>query len=479
MIRVITLAVLLLVSLRANGQFLWGIGGGSGGGGGGGVNGPGSSVVNNIVVFANATGDLIGDSGIGVAAVLNRANHTGAQAMVTITGLSAALAAKADITSLGAVAFTSAYADLTGKPTLGTAAAKDIPAAGNASVTEVVYGTDTRLSDARTPTAHNHAASDITSGLLSASRGGSGVDGSAAANGRLLIGNGSGYTLANLTAGENFFITNGAGSIILAGKSNVTTVRGDLIYRGATAEVPLAIGDRWGYLVNDGTDPAWLSPRRGASVMDHFTFGINTFTTVQSGTGAAVAQSTITGTTNFGVIQLTTGSTSNAIAQTSHGITTGSIALDNGEVFWESYIRTDTAMPTAAEAYVVRAGLLDTTAFGASPTDGVYFGFDQNNGTNFVIVSRGGGVALASAVTTTQALPSTWYRLTIIINATRTSAAFYVNGVQVSGSPLVTLPTSAQLVSPVLCISKVFGTAARLLYSDYVHFAKNYTNPVP
>ena len=45
---------------------------------------------------------------------------------------------------------------------LGTAAAKNIPATGNASTSEVVYGTDTRLADARTPTAHSHAPSDIT-----------------------------------------------------------------------------------------------------------------------------------------------------------------------------------------------------------------------------------------------------------------------------------------------------------------------------
>ena len=38
---------------------------------------------------------------------------------------------------------------LLNKPTLGTAAAKNIPAAGNASATEVVYGSDGRLSDAR------------------------------------------------------------------------------------------------------------------------------------------------------------------------------------------------------------------------------------------------------------------------------------------------------------------------------------------
>ncbi|MGA2000257.1 MAG: hypothetical protein ABSG52_09700 [Terriglobales bacterium] len=40
------------------------------------------------------------------------------------------------------------------KPTLGTAAAKDIPASGDASATQVVYGTDTRLTNARAPSAH-------------------------------------------------------------------------------------------------------------------------------------------------------------------------------------------------------------------------------------------------------------------------------------------------------------------------------------
>ena len=35
-------------------------------------------------------------------------------------------------------------------------------------------------------------------------------------NGKLLIGNGTNYTLANLTAGANMSITNGAGTITLA-----------------------------------------------------------------------------------------------------------------------------------------------------------------------------------------------------------------------------------------------------------------------
>lgn len=51
-----------------------------------------------------------------------------------------------------------AYSGLSGLPTLGTAAAKNIPASGNASATEVVYGSDTRLADSRTPTSHATAS---------------------------------------------------------------------------------------------------------------------------------------------------------------------------------------------------------------------------------------------------------------------------------------------------------------------------------
>lgn len=45
--------------------------------------------------------------------------------------------------------FSGAYADLSGKPTLGTAASKDVASTGNASTTQVVMGNDTRLSNSR------------------------------------------------------------------------------------------------------------------------------------------------------------------------------------------------------------------------------------------------------------------------------------------------------------------------------------------
>jgi hypothetical protein len=60
------------------------------------------------------------------------------------------------------------------------------------------------------------AASQVTSGVLGVARGGTGVDGSTAANGQLLIGNGTGYSLATLTAGTGVTITNAAGGITIA-----------------------------------------------------------------------------------------------------------------------------------------------------------------------------------------------------------------------------------------------------------------------
>jgi len=60
------------------------------------------------------------------------------------------------------------------------------------------------------------------SGTLSYSAGGTGL-GTAPTNGQLLIGNGAGYTLAQLTAGSGITITNSAGGISIVAASTPTT----------------------------------------------------------------------------------------------------------------------------------------------------------------------------------------------------------------------------------------------------------------
>lgn len=66
----------------------------------------------------------------------------------------------------------------------------------------------------------NLASADVT-GILPIGNGGTGIT-TTPANGRLLIGNGSGYTSATLTAGAGISVTNGAGAISIA--SSIPTI---------------------------------------------------------------------------------------------------------------------------------------------------------------------------------------------------------------------------------------------------------------
>lgn len=67
-----------------------------------------------------------------------------------------------------------------------------------------------------------NAGMSPSSGQLSAGFGGTGVDASLAANGKILIGNGTGFTLATLTQGSGVTITNGAGTITIAASGSST-----------------------------------------------------------------------------------------------------------------------------------------------------------------------------------------------------------------------------------------------------------------
>ncbi len=87
------------------------------------VQGPGSSVDQNIATFNGTTGEILSDAGQNISGVLSRANHTGTQALSTISDA-------------------------------GTSAALDVAATGNAASGEVVKGDDTRLTDGRAPAAH-------------------------------------------------------------------------------------------------------------------------------------------------------------------------------------------------------------------------------------------------------------------------------------------------------------------------------------
>ena len=101
------------------------------------------------------SGLMVDDTAMGTAysGVAHAAEH--------VTGGSDVISNAIAATAAGLMSATD-KTKLDGIPTLGTAATKNIPATGNASATEVVYGSDTRLSDSRAPTSHGNAAHSST-----------------------------------------------------------------------------------------------------------------------------------------------------------------------------------------------------------------------------------------------------------------------------------------------------------------------------
>jgi hypothetical protein len=99
-----------------------------------------------------------------------------------------------------------------------------------------------------------------TTGILGVSGGGTGVNASSASNGQLLIGNGSGFTLATLTQGTGISISNAAGSITITATSGAAPgahnfLDGSVHNNTQAATTPaLARGD---LISAQGSTPLW------------------------------------------------------------------------------------------------------------------------------------------------------------------------------------------------------------------------------
>lgn len=122
--------------------------------------------VNAVTSVAGKTGAVtLSSSDVG----LGNVGNFKAVSTVASQGLSSTEQANARANiGAGTSNFNGAYSSLSGKPTLGTAAAKNVASSGNASTTQVVMGNDTRLSDARTPKSHSHdVATTSAAGFMS------------------------------------------------------------------------------------------------------------------------------------------------------------------------------------------------------------------------------------------------------------------------------------------------------------------------
>lgn len=290
------------------------------------------------------------------AYLLARANHTGTQAAATITGLAS-------------VATSGAYADLSGRPTLGTAAPLDVAAAGDATSAQVVKGNDSRLSDARTPTAHTQAASTISDSTTAGRALLTAVDAPAQ---RTALGLGTASTQNVGTAAGNVVQLDGAAKLPAVDGSQLTGLPlgiTDLGYvaatrlltssTGADVNLPLFTSTDAGLTPSSGggtstflrADGTWAAPiASGAEVLtiavrndtaSSIAKGTPVYLTGSNGTvltiAPADASTEATAALTIGVVQNTIGSNSNgyvlAVGELS-GLDTS--ALTAGALIWLS-----------------------------------------------------------------------------------------------------------------------------------------------
>ena len=152
----------------------------------------------------------------------------------------------------------------------------------------------------------NPALINITgfAGVLTVAKGGTGLS-TPPANGALLIGNGTSYASATLTAGSGISITNGVGTVTIAataaGVSTLNTLSGNLNMLFGTAATNLAI-------VPSGSDIQFNIPDAGPSPVTRGLLTAADWTTFNNKVGGSGTAGTIpifTGTNSIGNSRLT------------------------------------------------------------------------------------------------------------------------------------------------------------------------------
>ena len=293
-------------------------------------------------------------------------------------------------------------------------------ASGETSSTKVVRADDSRLSDARTPTSHTHALSDLLQ--------------SGATTGQVIEWSGSAWAPADAsgttyTAGNHIAIA-----------SNVVSWRYEPAKRAIVESDLNALGDLT--VANSGT-----------AASTSFTQG---FSSTASTMGIAT---TNTGTSSSG--------------RSFVGLAASDqLQLGNGEVRCTCIMRTPATASDGTNRYGFRMGLLDTRTSG-SVGDGLFFSYtDTVNGGNWTINAVSGGGAY-SPIDTGIAMPlATWLRLDIIVNSAATEATFYIDDVLVH-TETTTIPSgSSGALGAGWIIYKVLGTSSRNLFVDYWGISK-------
>ena len=156
------------------------------------------------------------------------------------------------------------------------------------------------------------------------------------------------------------------------------------------------------------------------------------------------------------------------------------IALGGGEVTFECVLQIS-ALSSGTNRFQLLAGLIDNVA-AANQTNGAYLLYDEggvSTGSTAAAYWQTASVAGAArtfntALTQVTVAATTWVNLKLIVNATRTNIAYYVNGTQVSAHT-ANIPANTTGLGFGVYLQKSIGTTARFVTVDYVRVGQYLT----
>ena len=173
-----------------------------------------------------------------------------------------------------------------------------------------------------------------------------------------------------------------------------------------------------------------------------------------------------------GVVNMGTGTTAGGYCSfiSSFTLASSGFLFGGGEYTFEGDIYLPD-LSTLAEEFDVQFGWSDV--YGAA-TDGVYFIYDRNTSLNWYAVTAN-NAARTSTDSAVAVVEDAWIRLKIIVNATGTSVAFYIDDVLVATNVLNIPIVAGRNTSLNVNIRKSAGVTSRSLYVDWLWYHHDLT----
>lgn len=200
-----------------------------------------------------------------------------------------------------------------------------------------------------------------------------------------------------------------------------------------------------------------------------------------TGTGSSFNAGGVQDNVHIGVTGYDAGTTTTgrAIFRVPSGASSSSLFNSgNGEITFETLIRTPANLSDGTDTYYLYYGIPATTnGFdqAAETTDGIYFRYTHSeNSGKWQYITRASSAETVTDSTVTVAI-NTWYKLKVVVNAAGTNATFTVNGANSSTVSTNFPATSAGYIFSG-GIRKTLGTAVREAFIDYVYASILFTS---